>query len=91
MTEKTPLRKLADIKIAEKEIKKEIGDEIESIFKEFECNGLDCIEYWNFEVWVHLQESCLIPTDLILKLNKYFHASGNLSYSGDGFIIVYKF
>lgn len=91
MTEKTPLRKIADIKRAERELQNEIETEIKSIFKELECNGLDRVAFWDYEVWIHLKESCLIPTDLFSSLNRYFRASGHLSYSdGDEFIITYK-
>ena len=92
MTNRSPLRKIRDIKQEQIEIENEIEKEIKSIFKELDCNGLDRIAFWDYDVWIHLKESCLIPTDLFSSLNRYFRASGHLSYSdGDGFIIAYKF
>ena len=61
MTEKNPLRKIRDIKQAQNEIEKEIENEIKSIFKELDCDGLDKIAFWDYEVWIHLKTSCLIP------------------------------
>ena len=92
MTEKTPLRKIADLQKQKNELEREIENEIKSIFRELKCDGLDIVEFWEYDVWIHLKTSCLIPTDLFSSLNRYFRAKGQLSYSdGDGFVIAYKF
>ena len=80
------------MKQAQIEIEKEIENEIKSIFKELDCDGLDRIDFWDYDIWIHLKTSCLIPTDLFSSLNRYFRTSGGLTYSdGDGFVITFKF
>ena len=86
------LRKLKDITESRKSLQNEIKTEIKTIFKELDCeDAFYAVEFNDYSVWVHLDESYCISTDLFSELDKFFKKSGVLSYSdGDGFIISFK-